>query len=126
MLRALENGIRGLQSNDLQMDILGSRLSSDISIPFPQAFDQAGASPASPVLISPEDGGRNFQVPAAGERTSFSQLPGLLPDSVTNTLKGDLAFDMGNFLVAKAAYQVNARVISAASYELRVLTRLGQ
>jgi hypothetical protein len=124
MLAGLQNGLRGLQASDLQMDILGTRLSAEASVPFPQINGPA-ASPTPTSLTLPREEDREA-APAPGKRTSFFQLPGLFPGDTVGSLGGDLAGDMGAYVIAQAAYRLNARVVSAAGHELEVLTRLGQ
>ena len=120
MLNALNNAIAGMQAGDLQMDFWGTRISREVTVPFPQVLDSTPAPGAPPFLPSGREG------EGAVKGTSPSPLPGVFPAGVFSPLAGDLALDMGNFLVARAAYRMNARVISAASHELKVLTDLGK
>ncbi|HJT22930.1 MAG TPA: hypothetical protein VJ873_00010 [bacterium] len=128
MLVGIQNAVAGLQANDRRMDILGSRLGSDVTVPFPEVLDSSGASTTLPLSLPlRRDEEEKAGLPAPAAESSSSQLPGLLPANTSATLgKGDLARDMGLYLIAQAAYRVNARVFSTANHELIVLTRFGQ
>lgn len=129
MLAGIQNAVSGLQTSDLQMDVIGTRLTSELSVPFPHVVDSAATSGTLPLrLYLRQDEGKSVQpAQAMGERTTFSQLPGLLTADTASALGGsDLAMDMGLYLVAKAAFEMNARVVSTANHDLKELARLGQ
>lgn len=128
MLAGIRNAVAGLQANDLQMDILGSRLGSEAAVPFPEVMDSTGASTAPPLnpLLRKGDEEKGA-APASTNQGAPSPLPGLLPaDTAASLGAGDLARDMGLYLIAQAAYRMNARVFSASAHELKVLTGLGK
>ena len=129
MLAGIQSAVAGLQANDLQMDILGSRLGAEVSVPFPQVLDSTGTSMTVSIKLSKrrDDEEKGVVSPPTGQGGSSSQLPGLLPASTAAALgAGDPARDMGLYLIAQAAYRVNTRVFSAVTHELKILTRLGQ
>lgn len=128
MLAGIRNAVTGLRANDLQMDILGTRLGSDVTVPFPEVLDSTGSSTALPLNLPLRQGDEGKVVdPPAPSQGGTPQLPGFLPAGTAAALgAGDPARDMGLYLVAHAAYQMNARVFSATSHELKVLTQLGQ
>jgi len=126
VLAGIQNAAAGLRTSDFQMDVLGNRLSSDLALPFPQAMD-AASSPASQPLNLPPEGDKNRAALSQGQGDPTSTLPGLLPaDTAAGLGASDPALDMGLYLVAKAAYQMNARVFSASAQELKRLSRLGE
>jgi len=128
MLAGIQNAVAGLQASDLQMDLPGTRLTSDIAVPFPQVLDSAAASTTLPLNIPiPQGDAGNTAVPSPATDNGTPPLPGLLPaDTVSALGAGDPALDMGLYLIAKAAFQMNARVVSAANHEWEELARLGQ
>jgi len=102
MLAGIQNAAAGLRASDFQMDVLGSRLSSDLAVPFPQVMDQASSPSFVPLALPGKDGERATLAAATGGSGS-SQLPGLLPaDTAADLSAGNLAGDMGLYLVAKA------------------------
>ena len=128
MLPGIRNAVAGLQSSDLQMDVLGTRLTSGMDVPFPEVLGSTETSGTLPLSL-PLRGDNNGKtaIPATDAGTSFSQGPGFLPPATVSALSAnDPALDMGLYLVAQAAYRMNARFVSAANYELKELTRLGQ
>jgi hypothetical protein len=129
MLTGIQYALVGLQASDLQMDVHGTRLTSEFAVSFLRVLDSAATSGTLPLRLTlRQDEGKSVQpAQATDERTTFYQLPCLLTADTASALGGsDLAMDMGLYLVAKAAFEMNARVVSTANHEFKELARLGR
>ncbi len=125
-LSALENGLAGLQSNSTLMDTLGVRISSALEVPFSEVMNQESALPANVQGVAGREGIQYGEVgPGSLEGTAGSPDSDLLPGGLFYSLDVDLASEMVQMLIAKAAFAINARVVAAASHSLKVLTQLG-